>query len=52
MKEEQTRERYVNWLATECSCITDEIRYLFDNLPQSEKDAIEKEMDEHYNKQK
>lgn len=51
MKEEQTRERYVNWLANECTSLLDEIRYLFDNLPQEEKDAIEIEMDKHYNKQ-
>jgi len=49
--EEQTREMYAKWLSTECSCITDEIGYLFDNLPKEHKEQIAIDMQEWYNNQ-
>ena len=49
--EEQIKEMYVNWLATECSCITDQIGYLFDNLSKEHKEQIAKHMEKHYNNQ-
>lgn len=52
LTEEQTREAYINWVAYECSSITNEIAYLFDNLPKEHKEQIAIDMKEHYDKQK
>ena len=47
--EEETKEMYLNWVSTECSCITNEIGYLFDNLPKEHKEQIAIDMKKHYN---